>query len=75
MGTPADSEDEVDLSGQDVEMGRQGGGVNVRNIGSSNSGGVGVSSTRSISVDDSRVERGLPSPVLRNSAGDASRFS
>jgi len=75
MGTPADSEDEVDLSGQDVEMGRQGGGVNARNISTSNSGGVGISSTRSISVDDSRVERGLPSPVLRNSGGDASRFS
>jgi sodium/hydrogen exchanger-like protein 6/7 len=75
MGTPADSEDKVDLSGQDVEMGQQGGGVNVRNIGSSNSGGVGVSSTQSISVDDSRVERSLPSLVLRNSAGDASRFS
>jgi sodium/hydrogen exchanger-like protein 6/7 len=74
MGTPADSEDEVDLSGQDVEMGRQGGGVNVRNIGSS--AGVGISSTRSMSADDSRLERGLPSPVLRNNGpGDASRFS
>ncbi|KIM41873.1 hypothetical protein M413DRAFT_445084 [Hebeloma cylindrosporum] len=77
MGTPADSEDEVDLSGQDVEMGRQGGGVNARNImsSSSNSGGdVGISSTRSRSADDSRVERGLPSPVLRSSVGDPSRF-
>jgi len=76
MNTPPDSEDEVDLSGQDVEMGRQGGGVNVRNISSSNNGGGAASSTRSISVDNSRVERGLPSPVLRNSgSGDPSRFS
>jgi len=78
MGTPADSEDEVDLSAQDVEMGRQGGGVNVRNINISGSsgGGLGIPSTRSMSVDDSRVERGLASPVLRSSGqGDTSRFS
>ncbi|KDR78261.1 hypothetical protein GALMADRAFT_245347 [Galerina marginata CBS 339.88] len=62
VDSPADSEDEVDLSGQDVEMGRQGntGTTNVR--------------TMSVSVDDSRIERGLPSPVLRNN-GSGERFS
>ncbi|KAF9555746.1 sodium/hydrogen exchanger [Agrocybe pediades] len=97
LGTPADSEDEVDLAGQDVEMGRQGGrqpqvinigggggsGANNNNNSSSNNGGGGGSgpgnfnNSRSVSTDDSRIERGLPSPVLRsgaNGSGDA-RFS
>jgi len=72
VGTPADSEDEVDLSGQDVEMGRQGQRP-IINIGGGGSGSSGnINNSRSMSVDDSRVERGLPSPVLRsNGSGDA----
>ncbi|KAF8970666.1 Sodium/hydrogen exchanger family-domain-containing protein [Flammula alnicola] len=46
--------------GQDVEMGRQGGAAAMN---------------RSMSVDDSRIERGLPSPVLRNNGSGDNRFS
>jgi len=59
--TPVDSEDEIDLSGQDVELGSPTPGA----------GGNGrPTMIRSISVDESRIERGLPSPVLRNSGGN-----
>ena len=54
--TPADSEDEMDLSGQDVDLGSPPGGGSHR-------------PTRSISVDESRIERGLPSPVMRSHNG------
>ncbi|KAH9477100.1 putative Na(+)/H(+) antiporter C15A10.06 [Psilocybe cubensis] len=57
MATPGESEDEVDL-GQDVHLGGRQGGVGA--------GGAGQSNSRTMSVDDSRMERGLPSPVLRN---------
>ncbi|PPQ80347.1 hypothetical protein CVT25_003630 [Psilocybe cyanescens] len=67
IATPADSEDEVDL-GQDVEMGRSGGGGGV-------GGAQSNSNTRTLSADDSRLERGLPSPVLRNNSSAESRFS
>lgn len=60
-GTPADSEDEIDLSsGADLETG---------------GGGRPTTGARSISIEDSRVERGLPSPVLRNNGSGEGRFS
>ncbi|KAF8154217.1 Sodium/hydrogen exchanger family-domain-containing protein [Crassisporium funariophilum] len=66
IGTPADSEDEVDL-GQDVELGRSGGG------GHAHTNSI-VGSNRVLASDESRSERGLPSPILRtNSSGE--RFS
>jgi sodium/hydrogen exchanger-like protein 6/7 len=62
MNTPVDSEDEIDISGQDVES------------GSPTPGGAGGRPlvTRSISVDESRIERGLRSPVMRSSSGNGS---
>ncbi|KAF9481640.1 sodium/hydrogen exchanger [Pholiota conissans] len=65
VGTPVDSDDDMDdgdvgLGGRTMdgmERGRQ---------------GVTMNLTRTGSVDDSRIERGLPSPVLRtNSSGDS----
>ena len=74
VATPADSEDEVDLSGPDVEQGGASG--NGGNGGVGRGIGIGRSLSRNMSVDESRTERGLPSPVLRsNGSGDASRFS
>jgi len=70
--TPVDSEDEVDLTRQDVDIGQPGGPANSVRQPS------GMS--RSISGDESRIERGLPSPVMRTNGGngnspDRSRFS
>ena len=82
IGTPVDSEDEVDLGGgQEVELP----GRPMASAGGNNSGGGGggsgnnnnnnMGSTRMVAMDESRTERGLPSPVLRsNSMGDG-RFS
>jgi sodium/hydrogen exchanger-like protein 6/7 len=76
VGTPVDSEDEVDLGGQEVEL------VG-RSVGNNNGGGGGNSNNTSmanprmvVAMDGSRTERGLPSPVLRsnNSTGEG-RFS
>ena len=74
LGTPADSEDEVDLGGQEIELlGRPMGNNNNNNGG----GGSGSSSNNSmanprmiVAVDGSRTERGLPSPVLRSTTNE-----
>jgi sodium/hydrogen exchanger-like protein 6/7 len=87
MGTPGDSEDEVDLGGQEIELlGRPMGNNNNNNndVGGNNvggGGGGGSSSNNNIitnprMVDGSRTERGLPSPVLRSmSTSNESRLS
>ena len=72
MGTPVDSDDEVDLGGQEVELlGRP--------AGSNNNNAAGGSSHHNVvmvvGVDESRTERGLPSPVLRSNSAGESRFS
>ena len=66
LGTPADSEDEVDLGGQEIELlGRSSGNNNNGGSGSNNS----IANPRMIvGVDGSRTERGLPSPVLRSTS-------
>ena len=71
LGTPADSEDEVDLGGQEIELLGRPVANNNNNIG----GGGGGSNNNSIvnprmafAVDGSRTERGLPSPVLRSTS-------
>ena len=72
MGTPADSEDEVDLGGQEIELlgrplGNNNGGGGVGAGGSSNS----LANPRMVvAVDGSRTERGLPSPVLRSTSNE-----
>ena len=73
MGTPADSEDEVDLGGQEIELlGRSVGNANNGGGGGGNGNSVGSSSNSianprmPFAVDGSRTERGLPSPVLRS---------
>ena len=60
--TPVDSEDELDLTGQDVDLGSPTPG--------SNAGRPSV--TRSMSLEGSRIERGLPSPVMRSFSGNGS---
>jgi solute carrier family 9 (sodium/hydrogen exchanger), member 6/7 len=74
-GTPGDSEDEVDLGGQELELvGRinnNGGGGGGGNSNNNNNNNVGMV----IAVDGSRTERGLPSPVLRSSSTSEGRFS
>ena len=68
MGTPADSEDEVDLGGQEVELvGRP--------VGNNNGGGGGNNMGSTRAVDESRTERGLPSPVFRSASTFENRFS
>ena len=67
LGTPADSEDEVDLGGQEIELlGRPAGNNN--NGGGSNNSLVNPRMT--VGVDGSRTERGLPSPVLRSTSNE-----
>ena len=76
LGTPADSEDEVDLGGQEIELlGRPTGNNNNNNNNAGGGGGGGGSSNNIITnprmvfaVDGSRIERGLPSPVLRSTS-------
>jgi solute carrier family 9 (sodium/hydrogen exchanger), member 6/7 len=76
MGTPADSEDEVDLGGQEVELlgrGRPVGNNNNNNGGGGSGNGGGSNNSLSnprmvVAVDGSRTERGLPSPVLRSTS-------
>ena len=68
MGTPADSEDEVDLGGQEIEL-------LGRTVGNNNNGGGGsnnslVNPRMVVAVDGSRTERGLPSPVLRSTSNE-----
>jgi len=73
LGTPADSEDEVDLGGQEIELlGRpRGSSNNIGGGGSNNSSNnVIVNPRMMIAVDGSRTERGLPSPVLRSTSGE-----
>ena len=69
-GTPAESEDEVDLGGHEIELlGRPAG---------NNNGGISnnsMANARMIVADGSRTERGLPSPVLRSSSAGEGRFS
>ena len=66
LGTPADSDDEVDLGGQEIELlGRP--------VGNNNGGGANNSIANprmAVAVDGSRTERGLPSPVLRSMSGE-----
>ena len=75
LQTPVDSEDEMDLTRQNVELG-------VGQRGGSPANGVRTPSamSRSISGDESRIERGLASPVMRTNGGngnspDRGRFS
>lgn len=58
--TPVDSEDEMDLTGQDVELAGVGGG----------GGRQAPAPHRSISLEESRVERGLSSPVMRSNGNN-----
>lgn len=67
VNTPVDSEDEIDLTGQDIEFG----GPMTGGVGP-NGGNGRPAMTRSISVDESRIERGLPSPVMRANSGNGS---
>ncbi len=63
--TPADSEDEVDLTGQDVEQR----GVQLVGVGAGG-GRQAPAPHRSVSVEESRIERGLSSPVMRSNGGN-----
>jgi len=72
IGTPADSEDEVDLGGQEVALLGRPAGNNNNNAAS---GSHMVNTRMVVSVDESRTERGLPSPVLRSNSTGESRFS
>lgn len=77
LGTPADSEDEVDLGGQEIELlGRSAGNNNNNNGAGSSSSGGGSNSMANprmiVTVDGSRTERGLPSPVLRSTTATTS---
>ncbi|KAF8816934.1 monovalent inorganic cation transporter [Phlegmacium glaucopus] len=72
IGTPVDSDDEVDLGGQEVELLGRPAGSNNAASGSGNN----MANTRTIaSVEESRIERGLPSPILRSSSTGESQFS
>lgn len=84
LGTPADSDDEVDLGGQEIELlGRPvGNSNNNNNNGGGGGNGAGGSNSNianprmAFAVDGSRTERGLPSPVLRSmSTSNESRLS
>jgi solute carrier family 9 (sodium/hydrogen exchanger), member 6/7 len=55
-GSPGHSEDESDAGQQEIELG----------VGSGHRGGQRPRTPRQSTLDDSRMERGLPSPVLRN---------
>lgn len=70
-GTPADSDDDMD-DGTDVGMGgRSMDGMERGRQGMM----VNMNLARTGPVDDSRIERGLPSPVLRNNGFGENRFS
>lgn len=74
LQTPVDSEDEMDLTTtrQDVEQGvGQHGGSPVSGGGVRTPSGM----SRSISGDESRLERGLPSPVMRTNGGNGNNNS
>ena len=78
LGTPADSEDEVDLGGQEIELlGRPVGNNNNNNGAGGSSSNNNLANPRmAFAVDGSRTERGLPSPVLRsNSTSNEGRLS
>lgn len=63
VNTPVDSEDEVDLTGLDVEQR----GVQLVGVGGGRQAAV---PHRSVSVEESRIERGLSSPVMRSNGGN-----
>jgi sodium/hydrogen exchanger-like protein 6/7 len=72
LGTPADSEDEVDLGGQEIELlGRPVGNNNGGGGGNSGGSNNSIANPRMVvAVDGSRTERGLPSPVLRSTSNE-----
>lgn len=74
MATPADSDDEFFGSREAINLtlsssggGGGGNGGNGSDGGNSNGSGsgLGISTRRAVLVDESRAERGLPSPTLR----------
>ena len=75
MATPVDSEDEVDLGGQEVELlGRPAANNNGSSSSSNNNNNTG-NPRMVVGVDESRTERGLPSPVLRSNSMNEGRFT